>query len=143
MPTAYFAVIYLTSDPDQRVPLTAADSWSIIVLDRDLKSVYLAVLGVSVAGDFAALTTIRGSSAALRRLRLVGLRARHLLTARLLVLLAITVASTLVFLAIFLPLMGHQSAIFSALAMVRGRTARRRAGARCWACCSAGSSSRQ
>jgi hypothetical protein len=116
MPAAYFAVTYLTSDADVRVPLSSGSP--VVVFERDLKAVYLAVLGISVAGAFAALTMVRGSSAAMRRLRLVGLRAAHLLTARLLVLLAITVAATLVFLVIFLPLVGPAAAGFAALAML-------------------------
>jgi len=119
MPTAYFAVTYLTSDPDARIPLSLSTGERLpgLVLDRDVKSVYLSVLGIGVAGAFAALATVRGSSAALRRLRLVGMRARHLLTARLLVLLTITAASTAIFLAIFVPLIGPSDVAAAALGL--------------------------
>ena len=122
MPTAYFAVSYLTADPDVRVPLTVTMgdlASAVTVAERDLKSLYLAVLGLSVTGAFAALTTVRGSSAAVRRLRLVGFGARQLLSARLLVLLAITVAATAIFMAIFLPLVGSHAIVFTALALLQ------------------------
>ena len=121
MPTAYFAVSYLTSDPAATVPLTIAGSPAaapVMVLDRDLKSLYLAVLGISVTGAFAALATVRGSSAAMRRLRLIGFRARHLLTARLLVLLAITGAATVIFMLIFVPLIGPAAMGYAGLALL-------------------------
>jgi hypothetical protein len=107
MPASYFLVSYVTNDPHDVVPVrifTSEGYQTLPVLDRDFKALYLAVLGISVTSSFAALTTVRGSAEMTRRLRLVGFRSSQLLSARLFVLGAITVLSTAVFLAIFLPL---------------------------------------
>jgi hypothetical protein len=115
MPTAYFVLSYAISDPTAQVPLVGE---AVRVADRDLKALYLSVLGISVSGAFAALTTVRGSASALRRLQVVGFRAGQLLTARLLVLLCITVGSAAVFLAIFVPLIGPRHPVPAALALL-------------------------
>lgn len=107
MPTAYFLLSYLTSDATTtvRLPLTVdGREQQLTVLDRDLKSLYLAVLGISVTSAFAALTVLRGTLDSARRLRLVGFRPRQLLTARLAVLGLITLLSTAVFVGILVPL---------------------------------------
>ncbi len=78
---------------------------------------YLSTLGISVTSAFAALSMIKGSTAAMRRLRLVGYTAAQLLLARLLVLLAITVASTVVFTLIIVALLSLNHTALVALAM--------------------------
>lgn len=112
MPASYFLVSYLTNDPDDVVPVaifTGAGYEQLPVLDRAFKALYLAVLGISITSSFAALTTVRGNTPIMRRLRLVGFRASQLLSARLFVLAIITLLSTVVFLAIFLPLVPVRS----------------------------------
>jgi hypothetical protein len=107
MPASYFLVSYYTNDPDDVIGVdvfTGTGYESMPVLDRDFKALYLAVLGISITSSFAALTTVRASTETIRRLRLVGFRSGQLLSARLIVLGIITVLSTAVFLAIFLPL---------------------------------------
>jgi hypothetical protein len=117
MPTSYFLVTYLLSDAATVVPLDVGDR-QLQVHDRDVKALYLAVLGLSVTGAFAALTTVRGSSAGMRRLRLAGFGARQLLTARLLVLLAITLAATAIFVAIVWPLVPPKAPLGAILALL-------------------------
>jgi hypothetical protein len=115
MPASYFLVSYLTTAGDARVPDQVWDGdgfAAVSVLDRDLRAIYLAVLGTSVTSSFAALTTVRSSMAVMRRLRLAGYRAGQLLSARLLVLLLITALSTAVFMAIFVPLVELRSVLF-------------------------------
>jgi hypothetical protein len=90
----------------------------VTVLDRDFKALYLAVLGISITSSFAALTTVRGNTPVMRRLRLVGFRASQLLSARLSVLAIITLLSTVVFLAIFLPLVDVRAAAWTTLALL-------------------------
>lgn len=121
MPAAYFAVSYATGDGGASVPLvlSGGEQAAGTVADRDVQALYLSVLGISVSGAFAALTTVRGSATALRRLRLIGFRAHQLLTARLLVLLAITAGTTLVFLAGFQPLIGPRSVAVAVLALLQ------------------------
>ncbi|GAA2446695.1 hypothetical protein GCM10010191_74750 [Actinomadura vinacea] len=112
MPASYFLVSYLTTAGDARVPdqvWTGEGFETVSVLDRDLRAIYLAVLGTSVTSSFAALTTVRSSMGVMRRLRLAGYRAGQLLSARLLVLLLITALSTAVFMAIFVPLVHLKS----------------------------------
>jgi hypothetical protein len=107
LPASYFLVSYVTNDPDAVVSAdvsTGAGYQALQVLDRDVKALYLAVLGISVTSSFAALTTVLAGTEATRRLRLVGYRASQLLSARLLVLGVITALSVGAFLAIFLPL---------------------------------------
>ncbi|MFC5753277.1 ABC transporter permease [Actinomadura rugatobispora] len=114
MPASYFLVSYLTTAGDARVPdqvWTGDGHQTVNVLDRDLRAIYLAVLGTSVTSSFAALTTVRSSMGVMRRLRLAGYRAGQLLSARLLVLLLITALSTAVFMAIFVPLVNLQSVL--------------------------------
>ncbi|MGW9594352.1 hypothetical protein ACWHLZ_29115 [Streptomyces chartreusis] len=106
MPGCYFLTMYLLGG-DGTIPLAlhvhgARDT--VQVLDRDAKSVYNAVLGAGVSSAFAALVTVRGSAAAMRRLRLTGYRAWELLTARLAVLLVITVAAAALFTLLLVPL---------------------------------------
>lgn len=121
MPGAYFLVSYVTSDAVTTLPaeVRTADGRAVLqVLDRDFKALYLAVLGISVTGSFAAMTVVRPGMAALRRLRLVGYRAAHLLTARLHVLLVITVTSTAVFMALFAPLVTLRSVPLAAASLL-------------------------
>ncbi|GIH22231.1 hypothetical protein Aph01nite_05410 [Acrocarpospora phusangensis] len=121
MPASYFLVSYFTSDAVTMVPALAYDGdvqRTVQVLDRDFKALYLAVLGISVTSSFAAMTVVRPGMAALRRLRLVGYRAHHLLSARLYVLLIITVVSTAVFMAIFVPLVNLESVALAATALL-------------------------
>jgi len=121
MPASYFLVSYLTNDPDATVPVAIfnGDGYEpVTVLDRDFKALYLAVLGISITSSFAALTTVRGNTPVMRRLRLVGFRANQLLSARLSVLAIITVLSTVVFLAIFLPLVQVRAAVWTMLALL-------------------------
>ena len=121
MPASYFLVSYLTNDADATVPVaifTGPGYEDVTVLDRDFKALYLAVLGISVTSSFAALTTVRGNTPVMRRLRLVGFRASQLLSARLCVLAIITVLSTVVFLAIFLPLVRVEAVAWTTLALL-------------------------
>ncbi|WP_371782594.1 ABC transporter permease [Streptosporangium subroseum] len=120
MPASYFLVSYLTSDAVTMAPakVFTGDGYEVMqVLDRDFKALYLAVLGISVTSSFAAMTVVRPGMAALRRLRLVGYRPFHLLTARLFVLLIITAVSTAVFMLIFVPLVGLRSVPLAAAAL--------------------------
>ena len=78
---------------------------------------YLATLGISVTSAFAALMMIKGSTAAMRRLRLVGYSAAQLLLARLLVLLLMTIVSTAFFALIILALLSLQHLPLVALGM--------------------------
>jgi hypothetical protein len=121
MPASYFLVSYFTNDPDDVIPVkivTGNGHQVLPVLDRDFKALYLAVLGISVTSSFAALTTVRGSAALTRRLRLVGFRSSQLLSARLVVLGVITLLSTGVFLAIFLPFVHVQWVAFATVALL-------------------------
>ena len=121
MPVSYFVVSYFTNDPDDLVPVkvfTGEGYVTLRVLDRDFKALYLAVLGISVTSSFAALTTVRASAEPMRRLRLVGYRSGHLLSARLAVLGIITLLSTVVFLAIFLPLVNVRWVLLVAVALL-------------------------
>jgi hypothetical protein len=121
MPASYFLVSYITNDPDDVVSVrifTGDGHRMLPVLDRDFKALYLAVLGISVTSSFAALTTVRGSAEMSRRLRLIGFRSSQLLSARLFVLGVITLLSTGVFLAIFLPLVEVRWVAFVTAALV-------------------------
>jgi hypothetical protein len=121
MPASYFLVSYLTSDATEVAPanvFTGHGFTELQVNDRAFKALYLAVLGISVTSSFAALTTVLGSTAVMRRLRLVGYRPHQLLSARLAVLAMITLISTLVFLAIFVPLVDVRSVVLTALALL-------------------------
>ena len=86
MPLGYFLATYATSDAATRTLLPVGDSLPVSLLDRDVKAVYLAVLGIGVTASFAAMTIVRPGGTALRRLRLIGYSAWHLLLARLVVL---------------------------------------------------------
>jgi hypothetical protein len=121
MPTAYFLVSYLTSDAAAtvQVPIRASSGTTLLtVSDRDIKALYLAILGLGVTSSFAAMASLRGNLAANRRLRLIGYWAAHLLWARLFVLLGVVIASTLVFLAIYLPLVSVHSPLLTAAALL-------------------------
>ncbi|MFC6084035.1 hypothetical protein [Sphaerisporangium aureirubrum] len=121
MPASYFLVSYLTSDAVTVVPAKVYDGAAQTVaqvLDRDFKALYLAVLGISVTASFAAMTVVRPGMTALRRLRLVGYRAHHLLSARLYVLLIITAVSTAVFMVIFVPLVTLRSVALAGAALL-------------------------
>lgn len=122
MPAAYFLVSYVTSDAAATIPVEVygpgGEPMIVQGLDRDFKALYLAVLGISVTASFAAMTVVRPGMPALRRLRLVGYRAGHLLAARLFVLLIITAVSTAVFLAIFVPLVRLQSVALASAALL-------------------------
>ena len=85
-------------------------------MDRDLKSVYLAVLGIGVTASFGALTVVRPKGAAIRRLRLMGFSAAQLLAARVLTLAAVSALAALVFVGAFIPLVQPVHAVGAASA---------------------------
>jgi hypothetical protein len=118
MPASYFLVSYLTSDPATRIDVELSDGTVVGVLDRDFKALYLAILGISVTSSFAAMTVVRPGMKALRRLRVVGYGAGHLLLARLVLLVLITMVSTAVFLVIFAPLVNIDSLALTTIALV-------------------------
>lgn len=121
LPVSYFLVSYLTNAADATAPArirTGEGYRTLLVSDRDLKAIYLAVLGISVTSSFAALSTTRGNAAVMRRLRLVGYRAHQLLSARLLVLMMITVVATAVFMAVMMPLVEVRSALLVSAALL-------------------------
>jgi hypothetical protein len=121
LPLSYFIVSYVTTLSSDRMPLEVLAEGgrvTVDVLDRDVRALYLAVLGISVTSSFAALTTVLGSTAVMRRLRLTGFRSGALLNARLAVLALITVVSTAVFLAVFVPLVDVRSVVLTAAALL-------------------------
>lgn len=121
MPASYFVLSYVTSDGETMVPLavpTGDGEVTTTVLDRDVKALYLAVLGISVTSSFAALGTVQGSTEIMRRLRIVGMSALQLLAARTAVLGLIMVVSCAVFLAIFVPVVSVESFPVTVLALL-------------------------
>lgn len=117
MPLGYFLATWFASDAETVVPLPVGEGAVVDVLDRDAKSVYLAVLGIGVTASFAAMTLVRPGGTALRRLRLIGYAAWHLLVARLVVLVLISALSTAVFCAFFLPLVSVAAPMAAVLAL--------------------------
>jgi hypothetical protein len=108
LPASYFIVSYVTSDGTTTIPLTVGDAER-TVLDRDVKALYLAVLGISVTSSFAALHSVQNSKAAMQRLRLCGMPVGSLLLARTSVLLAVMALASAVFIALFAPLVTTRS----------------------------------
>lgn len=121
MPAAYFLVSYATSDGTTRVPLavaTADGEEMLTVLDRDVKALYLAVLGISVTSSFAALHSVQNSQQAMRRLRMCGMTVSSLLLARSTVLGAVMTFACVVFMALFAPLVDTSSASLTLVALL-------------------------
>jgi hypothetical protein len=121
-PAAYFVVIYLASDPavTARAEIFSGSGYeALVVNDRTYKSLYLAVLGISITSAFAAMTTITNRGAVIRRLRLVGYPAGRLLLARLAVLLLIMVASTALFTVVLASLVSVRHLGLVALALLQ------------------------
>lgn len=121
LPLNYFLVSYVTTRSSDRIPLEVLSEGGRVlvdVLDRDVRALYLAVLGISVTSSFAALTTVLGSTPVMRRLRLTGFRSGALLNARLAVLALITLVSTAVFLAVFVPLVDVRSVVLTGTALL-------------------------
>lgn len=106
MPLAYFLISFVTSDPAQQVP----GPQGTLVADRDVKAVYLAVLGIGITASFGALTVVRPKGSAIRRLRLMGYSAWQLLTARLVTLGLACLSATALFLTAFIPLVNPRNA---------------------------------
>lgn len=122
MPAAYFVVMYATSGSGE---IGRADVFTggghelLLVDDRTHKSLYLAVLGISVTSAFAAMSTIAGRGAIIRRLRLAGYSAATLLVARLAVLVAIMLLSTAVFALALTALVSVEDVALVALALLQ------------------------
>lgn len=119
MPGSYFLVSYFTSDGQTTVPLAVPGiSGELSVLDRDVKALYLAVLGISVTSSFAALATVQGTTRIMRRLRLMGYGASRLLLARLSVLGLIMALACAIFLLLFVPLVSVSSLLHTVIALI-------------------------
>jgi ABC-2 type transport system ATP-binding protein len=121
MPAAYFVAMYSTSsatEVGQVNVFTGIDYELLQVNDRTYKSMYLAVLGISVTSAFAAMTTIANRGAVIRRLRLAGYPARRLLIARFAVLLLIMAVSTAVFAVVLATLVSVNNLPLVALALL-------------------------
>jgi hypothetical protein len=121
MPVAYFLISYGTSDGTTVVPVDASTvhgEETFMVLDRDVKALYLAVLGISVTSSFAALHSVQNSQPAMRRLRMCGMSSTSLLLARSAVLGIVMALACAIFMALFVPLVDTSSGILTLLALL-------------------------
>lgn len=121
MPASYFLISFTTSDGTTTVPLAVATTGGDevrTVLDRDVKALYLAVLGISVTSSFAALHSVQNSQQAMRRLRMCGMSPGSLLLARSAVLGVVMAAACAVFMALFAPLVDTGSLALTLVALL-------------------------
>ena len=121
LPASYFVAMYLTSSPTEigsASVFTGSGHELLEVNDRTFKSMYLAVLGISVTSAFAAMTTVVNRGAIVRRLLLAGYPAGRLLIARFAVLLLIMAGSTAVFAVVLAALVSLPNLALVSLALL-------------------------